>query len=256
MKRRCRLPLGRYLSVVGLLTVCATPIYAQADVGYGRQVYAKTCANQNCHGAAGPAGVAPAIAGRGLPLDRLTQILRQGVPNTSMPGWETTLTLEDFQAVLSYALSIQQVAAARREESLDPKRPWLGHKGRELFFDSNRITPCGSCHSFDGLGLAVAPKFEAIPTMSAGELRKLSSEKVVTLRYGPDEAFHAIATSARSGTSRWYDLSAELPVLRTFDDGEILVDATDSWSHDRWLVEYNDAELDTVLDFLKQALAE
>ncbi len=94
-----------------------------------------------------------------------------------MAGWKDTLSTSDLAAVIDYVWGLQRSAASTRE-ALDPDRPWLKHAGRALFFDANRITPCGSCHDFDGLGLAVAPPFKAVPPASASKLRTLKSDSV------------------------------------------------------------------------------
>lgn len=230
------------------------PLLGQKIRRIGAEVYAKNCASIYCHGAQGTAGAAPAVAGKGLSLEQLNPIVREGVPDTAMAGWKDVLSASDLAAVIEYVSSIQETLRSRREE-LDPNRPWLTHAGRELFFDPNRITPCGSCHDFDGLGLAVAPHFKAAPSPSAAALRTLKSDKVRTIRPRAQEPFVGIAAPSKGGVQRWYDLSAKLPVLRTFGRFPEPSEPASSWSHGDVISAYSDAELERVLEFAREALA-
>jgi mono/diheme cytochrome c family protein len=242
--------------VVAAVSALGNRAYAQAEIRVGREVYERSCATQYCHGAKGSAGGAPAIAGRGRTVESLSHIIREGVPNTAMPGWEDSLSVEEVEAVIAYAASLQHVQAAGEEQPLDPNRAWLSHPGRELFFDSNRITPCGSCHRFDGLGLAVAPSFKGRFAGGASSLRDLTSDLVVTVASPGEAAFIAIAASGKVDAPRWYDLTKELPVLRTFDADEVSVSKGSSWSHAGSLGSYSDEDLKVILDFLRQAMGE
>ena len=221
----------------------------------GAEVYARTCANQYCHGPAGAVGTAPALVGRGLEPEHVKRAIRNGVPNTSMPGWAKSLSVADIEAVISYVQSLQRARMSERRVKLDAERPWLRHPGRELFFDASRTTPCGSCHAFDGLGLAVAPSFETAPSMTIGELRALESDKVATLNPREEATFPAIRAPGGAGASLWYDLSAQLPVLRTFKPGQYSIREGSAWTHRGALETYKDSELTTVLEFLREALA-
>ena len=225
-------------------------------VRIGAEVYATNCANQYCHGASGAGGAAPAIAGRGTPEPELEKIIRNGVPNTSMPGWEETLPLEELEAVIAYAAFLQQQGAPQAEESLDPNRPWLNHPGRELFFDTNRISPCGSCHAFDGLGLAIAPAFGGAPTQTVAQLRAERSARVKRVRPPDGAPFAGVSAPSLYGESRWYDLSGQIPVLRTFKADAVAASADADWSHESAVRSYSDAELEIVLDYVRTATAE
>ena len=251
-----KLPVSRppRLLLASLLIMLAqVPLSAQGIRRVGAQVYAKNCANHYCHGARGAAGAAPAVAGKALAQEQVNQIVREGIPNTSMAGWKDTLSSSDLAAVIDYVWGLQKSAASARQ-ALDPDRPWLKHAGRDLFFDATRITPCGSCHDFDGLGLAVAPPFRALPPASASKLRTLKSDSVRTIRRRAGEPFIGIAAPSKAGLPRWYDLSADLPVLRTFERPAENSGPASSWSHRDAIETYSDEELETVLEFLREAL--
>ena len=238
-----------------VVAVAFAPLLCGQITRIGAEVFAKNCANQYCHGAAGERGAAPALIGRGLTLEQLTRAIREGVPNTNMAGWEESLLIAEVEAVISFVRSIQRAQGAGQPAKLDPGRAWLQHPGRDLFFDAARTTPCGSCHAFDGLGLAVAPPFSAAPRLTIAGLRALESDKVVALTPRAEPPFPAIRASEKAGASRWYDLSAQLPVLRIFKPDQFSTTEGASWSHRDAIESYEDSELGSILEFLREALA-
>ena len=172
------------------------PLLGQKIRRIGAEVYAKNCASIYCHGAQGTAGAAPAVAGKGLSLEQLNPIVREGVPDTAMAGWKDVLSASDLAAVIEYVSSIQETLRSRREE-LDPNRPWLTHAGRELFFDPNRITPCGSCHELRWTWLGCSSAFQgravaerrraAHPEVGQGENDPASGPRAVRRHRGAVE---------------------------------------------------------------------
>ena len=249
---------ARLLTAILLVIVAFTaqaPLPAQGIWSAGARVYAKNCSNVYCHGEKGAAGAAPAVAGKALSPEQVNQIVREGIPDTSMAGWNDTLSAADLASVIEYVVALQKSKASRRAE-LDPNRPWLDHPGRRLFFDPNRIAPCGSCHDFDGLGLAVASPFDAAPPADAAQLRALTSDKVRIVQPAGEEPFIGIAATSKAGVPRWYDLTTELPVLRTFEKAPEDAGPAGSWSHGNATGSYTDSELARVFGFLREALVE
>jgi len=247
-------PLAISAIIAFLILLPAAPLSAQGIRRVGAQVFAKTCASIYCHGANGTAGAAPAVVGKNLALEQVHHIVGEGVPDTNMAGWKNVLSASDLAAVIDYVFGLQKSRSSQRE-ALDPDRPWLTHAGRKLFFDAGRIAPCGSCHEFDGLGLGVGPPFESVPTVTASTLRTLKSERVRRVQPLGQERFIGIAATTRAGLPRWYDLSAELPVLRTFEAPAEDTGPESSWTHGDVVGSYNDAELEKVFAFLGEALA-
>ena len=84
-------------TVSALIALAVSPCIAQnlaidfAEIGAGSRIYAKNCANQYCHGAAGKAGQAAALLGRGWDRERIDRAVLDGVENTNMPSWEGKL---------------------------------------------------------------------------------------------------------------------------------------------------------------------
>jgi hypothetical protein len=110
-------------------------------------------------------------------------------------------------------------------------------------------------HAVDGLGLAVAPPLGAPPPDIAG-LRDIRSDKVVLVAPAGERPFAAIAATSSDRGPRWFDLSGALPVLRTFDEDPAVKGGASDWSHGKAVESYSDAELGTVLGFLREALAQ
>ena len=194
------------------------------------------------------------LSGKNLTMEQVNRIVGEGVANTNMAGWKDVLSAPDLAAVIDYVFGLQKLRGSQRE-ALDPDRPWLRHAGRKLFFDAGRIAPCGSCHEFDGLGLGVARRFESAPSVTAATLRTLKSEKVRRVQPAAQQQFIGIAATSKAGLPRWYDLSAQLPVLRTHEVPAEDTGPESSWSHGDVVGSYNDAELEKVFEFLGEALA-
>ncbi len=244
----------RCLLVIGGVLVFQAPLAGQGIRRAGSLVFEKTCASIYCHGSRGLAGAAPAVAGKGLSQEQVNHIVSEGVANTNMAGWKNVLSATELAAVIDYVIGLQ-VSTRSQREALDPNRPWLRHAGRALFFDAGRIAPCGSCHEFDGLGLAVAPRFESHPSLSAAALRSLTSEKVRTVRPQDHGLFVGIAATSRAGLPRWYELRGQLPVLRTFAERPEDTGPASSWTHGDVTTTYSDDELEKTLEFVGEVFA-
>ena len=255
-ERRSRWPATGLLLVVVAAAVwpgARSAAHAQAtEIAIGRRVYAQTCANQNCHGDQGAAGRAPALAERDFTRDYVMRITRDGVPDTAMPGWEKQLSLEELETVVTYVVSIQGLSEEAAED-LDPNRPWLDHRGRELFFDAARVGACGSCHLFDGWGVPVAPPLSGSPPESVAELLALDAAIVQTARPRGRESFPALVVANNEEWIQVYDLSAKLPVLRTFPPDRVELTSGGPWRHRDAIEIYSTEELGPILDFIAQA---
>ncbi len=259
--RRSRRPASRrsLLLVVavaaGAWSGARSGLHAQpTEIAIGRRVYAQTCANQNCHGDQGAAGRAPALAEREFTREYVMRITRDGVPDTAMPGWGEQLSLEELETVVSYVVSIQG-PSEQAAEDLDPNRPWLDHPGRELFFDAARVGACGACHLFDGWGVRVAPSISESLPENIEALLALEGKAVQTARPSGEEPFPALPVASKQGPMQVFDLSAKLPVLRTFPRDRVELTPSTSWSHRDALGIYNHDELGRILDFMSQALS-
>ena len=242
----------------GLLLVlagCFSAAHSQStEIAIGRTVYAQSCANQNCHGDQGAAGRAPALAQRGFTREYVMRITRDGIADTAMPGWGKQLSLEELETVVTYVVSIQGLSEEAAED-LDPNRPWLAHPGRELFFDAARVGACGACHLFDGWGVRAAPSISATLPENIEELLALEGKAVQTARPSGEKPFPALPVARKDGQMQVLDLSAKLPVLRTFPRDRVELTPSTSWSHRDVVGIYDSDELGRILDFMSQALS-
>jgi len=242
---------------VALFLVAISPAVPQnlqldlAEIGLGSGIYSKDCANQYCHGAGGNAGQAPALVGHGWDRERIDRAVRKGVENTNMPGWEGKLPPVDIQAVVTYVWSLQRRKI--EQERMAPNRASMAHAGRALFFDATRVGNCGTCHRVDGWGIPVAPVLP--PPASVAALRALSATRVAMATTAGGERFPAWRVEATDESVRVYDLSATLPVLRTFEAGRVKLADEGEWSHDEVLGLYEHDELSQVLSFLAAVAA-
>src|SRR5215468_2859627 len=139
-----------FLAIAGALLV-GGPLLAQhstaQDIDDGGRVFRNTCAN--CHGPDGDQ-VSGIDLGRNIfrraKTDQdLVQIIRSGVPGTSMPA--SDMSVAQAEQVVAY---LRSVAATKRSASA------VGSvdSGRVLFEGKGA---CRSCHRVDGIGARLGP---------------------------------------------------------------------------------------------------
>ncbi len=227
---------------------------AQLDLRLGAEVYARTCANQYCHGAAGEQGAAAALAGRKLRYSFVARSVIYGIANTNMPPWKEALPPAELDAVIEYVMSLQSApSSAGPAPAAAPEARRLRHPGRALFFDPGRVGSCGSCHEFQGLGTAVAPLIEAVPGGVAG-LRAARPARVDTVALESGATFPGVKVDGKGGQARYYDLRPRLPVLRTLRRDRVPALEGSSWTHAAALDRYSLAEQETIIEYLRLAL--
>jgi len=121
---------------------------APPDLARGQKVYAKHCVG--CHGAdfrgtdQGP-GLTGDPLMRRMSVQRLRNIIKNGIPNTGMPPFD--LPAQDLDALAPFVRSLNSQAA----ESNVPGNPAAGE---QFFFGKGE---CGSCHMVSGRGQAIGP---------------------------------------------------------------------------------------------------
>jgi len=220
----------------------------------GADLYNKTCANGYCHSPGGTSGsTAPRLAARGFDADYISRVVRQGIPGTPMAGFGTVLPRADLTAIVVYVASLNGIAPSRNpapREEPEKKLPPEAAQGRELFFDSVRgFGRCATCHQADGQGIPIASAIAKIPTTVA-ELRQLQTPSVRTATVA-GESFPVTVVSQASKQTKVYDLTSPPPVLRTFVPSAITVKDGSQWRHESVLSAYSDADLQSILVFLR-----
>jgi mono/diheme cytochrome c family protein len=231
----------------------------------GEKVFAQSCATGYCHGARGTAAGAPRLAGRGFDQAYITNTIMRGLPGTAMPAFGTTLPRADLPAVIGYVASLNGIAnpainlgpgpgaAGPAETPLSAQ----AERGRALFFDAVRgFGRCSTCHEVNGIGISVTTPIAKIPTDPAA-LRALATPDVRTATVAAidgGQAMPALIVSQGKTRALFYDLTSAPPVLRTVDPGALKVAEGSAWRHASVIGAYTDAELATILVYLREAV--
>jgi mono/diheme cytochrome c family protein len=231
----------------------------------GEKVFAQSCATGYCHGARGTSAGAPRLAGRGFDQAYITSTVTRGLPGTAMPAFGTTLSRSDLAAVVAYVAGLNGVAnlsvnagagpgaTGPPEKALSPE----AERGRALFFDAIRgFGRCSTCHEVNGVGISVTTPMAKIPADAAG-LRALATPDVQTATVtsaSDSEAMPALIVSQGRTRALFYDLTSAPPVLRTVDPKTLKVAEGSAWRHASVIGAYNDAELASILTYLREVI--
>lgn len=158
------------LCVVGLQAADTVDLASDSLIAEGSAQFAKSCAVGYCHGSEGRSARGPALRDRVWDPSELFRITAEGLPGTSMPGWEDVLTAEAVWAVTAYVMSLSSepptgaAAIVELGAAFDSRKsPELSAgalRGKELFFDLTRERRCSVCHQLDGLGTPIGPNLK------------------------------------------------------------------------------------------------
>ena len=260
-----------FLPVLLLADQTGTSLGTSAVVARGDKLFAQGCAVGYCHGSAGTAARSPRLRGRTFEKDYLVKVIRDGIPNTAMPAWGDRLTDGDIGALVAY---IQSLATATPEgpapseiASLAPpvavKDSDLSpdvRRGRELFYDPQRLQRCSNCHRVQGIGTPVGPDLAKLTHA------QLAAEAVNALKYGrprrvqgivvkDGDRFPAILIERGSSVTRIYDLKSIPPVQRNLPTSGIrLIQQQSGWRHSQAVQSYSTDELKAVWIFIRWAV--
>jgi mono/diheme cytochrome c family protein len=229
--------------------------------GAGEKVFAQSCATGYCHGAKGTPAGAPRLAGRGFDQTYITNTIMRGLPGTAMPPFGTTLPRADLTAVIAYVASLNGIASPSinlgpgpgAAGAAEPALSAEAERGRALFFDAVRgFGRCSTCHEVNGIGIPVTTPIGKIPADTAA-LRALLTPDVRTATVS-GEAMPALIVSQGKTRALFYDLTSTPPVLRTVDPDALKVSEGSAWRHASVIGAYNDAELASMLAFLREVI--
>ncbi|MDP9112052.1 MAG: c-type cytochrome [Acidobacteriota bacterium] len=225
----------------------------------GEKVFSGTCATGYCHGVRGTAAGAPRLVGRGFDQAFINNTVTRGVAGTGMPGFAASLSPPNLIAVIAYVASLNGIAnpnlsaaggaPATPEVALSPD----ASPGRQLFSDAVRgFARCSTCHQVKGIGIAVATPIAQIPA-SVPELRALATPQVTTANAG-GETMPALVLSKTSRSVILYDLTTPPPVLRTLEPPSVNFAEGSMWRHASVIGSYTDAELGSILIYLRDVV--
>jgi mono/diheme cytochrome c family protein len=225
----------------------------------GEKVFSGTCATGYCHGVRGTAAGAPRLAGRGFDQAFINNTVTRGVAGTAMSGFAASLSPPDLIAVIAYVASLNGIAnpnlaaagglPTAPEVALSPD----ASRGRQLFSDAARgFARCSTCHQVNGIGISVATPMTQIPA-SVPALRGLATPQVSTANAG-GETMPVLVLSKTSRKVILYDLTTPPPVLRTFEPPSVNFAEGSTWRHASVIGSYNDAELGSILIYLRDVV--
>jgi len=232
----------------------------------GEKIFAQSCATGYCHGVAGAAGRGPRLRGRSLDRNRVSEVVRNGIPRSAMPGWKDRLDEQDLSATITYVMSlVNSDKSVSAELPIPPPGdptnylnftgPTEIKKGRDLFFDATRTPQCSTCHSSGGRGISIGP--ELVGSLAVDQelflsvVRASRSQHVLTATLEDQSVFPALRFEQNENWIKLYDLTSAPPVLRTFETGNIVsLLNTLSWSHELVTQDYKDEEIGAIFKYL------
>ena len=253
--------------MIWLLLVMLANGPAQGTSADGERIFAQNCSVGYCHGAAGSAGRGPRLRGRRLERGYVEKVTRDGIPNSAMPGWKGRLSDPEITAVVDYVMSLGTASeAAPPSNPMPPGEgpanvaefagPPEARRGQDLFFDSTRTPRCAGCHALGGRGAAIGPDLLSGSAREAPDfiatVRTKSPKHVLVARLTDGDTFPALRAGQKDEFIQLYDLTTEIPVLRTLQRSEIrsLAEGGD-WRHEAVARPYNDDDLAAIFPFVQ-----
>lgn len=161
--------LAAALSVAGQ----TNPYTSAADVAEGTRSFSSRCAG--CHGAYGEGGRGVALNSgtfrHGGSDAEIFRTIRNGVPNTEMPG--ATQMDPDIWRLVAFVKQLSQSSATSGAAAGDPRA------GKAVFARSG----CASCHLIDGEGSDFGPDLSRVGTRPVAFIRDSIVEPNKELNY-------------------------------------------------------------------------
>lgn len=234
-----------------LLAIAAAACRAQDGAAErGARLYRSNCAIPYCHGPEGSAGRAPRLAGHHYNVNGMFKVITWGIPGTGMPEFTTRLKSGEIADLVAYIMTLGGPAAAPAPAPVTPPRAMTAEAraGRALFFDAARMGTCGSCHELDGWGVPVGPDLARLRPERFNDLREVALRSLVTVRPAGEASFAAVLVERSEARVRVYDLTAEIPVLRSFAAARVGIEPGADWRHAR---NYTADELQIIARYLR-----
>lgn len=207
-----------------------------ALVTQGRKIFAQSCTDATCHGTGGAAGKAPLLLGRSIDPQHLGRVVRQGIADTTMPGFQGKLREPDINAVVTYVASLNQTVAQSPAPAAAFAGPPQAKRGYSLFHEASGSAKCGSCHLLAGQGTAVGPDLARLARLAprgiVTAILASRTQYVVEVRLKAGGSFPAMRVNQDATALELYDLSATPPAKRTVNRADIaaVVDNI-AWKH-------------------------
>lgn len=231
-----------------LVTVVACGI-VRAQAVRGEQVFVQSCSTGYCHGSRGVGAGAPRLAARGFDQNFIRNTITNGVTGTSMPSFAKSLSRTDLAAVANYVAALNGATASASAAAPVKLTPQAA-RGKALFSDAVKsFGRCATCHEAGGLGIAVAPPIHDVP-LTVSAFKALKTPRVVTATVA-GESMPALVVAKKTATVTFYDLTMPPPVLGTVTPVEFSSREESTWKHADVIGAYSDADLTSILTFLR-----
>ena len=136
--------------------------------------------------------------------------------------------------------------------------PKQAERGRELFLNSPKGTPCATCHTMAGLGNAVGPDLKPLASVvpPRGMVMAIKMDMTQNVQEVKTAAgsFPGILKQKEGDEVQVWDLSQSPPALRKLASKDVLSMArTEKWGHPPTSAGYTSQELADIIGFLKWA---
>lgn len=227
------------MRLILILLPLAAAIAQMTPVEEGSALVKQRCSVGYCHGLEGRAGRAPRLANRGFERDYLYKVIRSGIPNSSMPAFQATLTDKQIDAVVAYLTSLNPqplpgdhsaAPLVRPEAAVPAAKVPAGFgdpaRGRALFFALDNERNCGVCHGAGGAAPDPAKLKDKPPRELLRDIVTPNAalapgfpQLEVTLKSG--DTWTGIRTEQTATRLRLFDVSVTPPVLRTIPLADI-----------------------------------
>jgi mono/diheme cytochrome c family protein len=159
--------------------------------------------------------------------------------------------------VVCFTLGVLLIAGSAAAADKKPITP-QAQRGRDLFTNSPKGTPCGTCHFMDGTGTAVGPDLTKLASVVGPRGLVMTIQMSMTAYVQevktPTGTFPGIQKEKNGDAVQIWDLSKMPPVLRTLQASEISsMKQNEKWKHPPTLAGYSSQELADIIAFLKWA---
>ena len=158
------------------------------------------------------------------------------------------------QCCFSVLCGMMLFSAAAQNKPL-PKQV---ERGRDLFQNSPKGTPCATCHTMAGLGTAIGPDLKALASVvpPRGMVMAIKMDMTQNVQEVKTAAgsFPGVLKLKEGDEVQLWDLSQMPPVLRKLTAKEIVSMArSEKWGHPPTSAGYTSQELADIIGFLKWA---
>ena len=151
------------------------------------------------------------------------------------------------------------LCASQSDAQTKPESSTQVERGRSLFEKSSKGLPCGTCHSLEGIGKAVAPDLRRLGAIATPRdlARAIDMQRTVfvqEVQTSAGKTFPGLQKQIKGDTLYVWDLSVIPPLLRELKTADIVsMRENVKWGHPPASVDYTPQELADIIGFIKAA---